>query len=163
MLVSDVSGTLLMLLGAVGLVLLIACANVASLLLARAVGREKEFAIRAALGARRARIVGQMVMESVLLSLAGGGLGLALAWLGVKPVFAAVPAEVPRAETVGVHAAVLLFTFGTSMIVGIIFGLLPALKLWKRNRQPSLQHAGRGFRRPAAGCMRGGLEVRAYE
>ncbi len=147
MLVSDVSGTLLMLLGAVGLVLLIACANVASLLLARAVGREKEFAIRAALGARRARIVGQMVMESVLLSLAGGGLGLALAWLGVKPVFAAVPAEVPRAETVGVHAAVLLFTFGTSMIVGIIFGLLPALKLWKRNRQPSLQHAGRGFTR----------------
>lgn len=147
MLVSDVSGTLLMLLGAVGLVLLIACANVASLLLARAVGREKEFAIRAALGARRTRIVGQMMMESALLSLAGGGLGLALAWVGVKPVLAAVPGEIPRAETVGVHAAVLLFTFGTSMIVGIIFGLLPALKLWKRNRQPSLQHAGRGFTR----------------
>lgn len=146
-LVGDVSGTLLMLLGAVGLVLLIACANVASLLLARAAGREKEFAIRAALGARRARVVGQMVVESVLLSLAGGGLGLALAWLGVKPVLAAVPGEVPRAETVGVHPAVLLFAFATSVAAGIVFGLLPALKLWRGNQQPSLQHASRGFTR----------------
>jgi predicted permease len=146
-LVDDVSGTLLMLLGAVGLVLLIACANVASLLLARAAGREKEFAIRAALGARRARVVGQMVMESVLLSLAGGGLGLALAWLGVKPVIAAVPSEIPRAETIGVHPAVLLFTLATSLAVGIVFGLLPALKLWKGNQQPSLQYASRGFTR----------------
>ena len=146
-LVDDVSGTLLILLGAVALVLLIACANVASLLLARAAGREKEFAIRAALGARRARIVGQMVMESVVLSLVGGGLGLALAWLGFKPVLAAVPSDVPRAETVGVHPAVLLFTFTISVVVGIVFGLLPALKLWRGNRQPSLQYAGRGLTR----------------
>src|SRR5215831_2461763 len=146
-LVGDVSGTLLMLLGAVGLVLLIACGNVASLLLARAASRGKEFAIRAALGAQRARIVWQMVAESVILSLAGGGLGLLLARCGVKPVLAAVPADIPRAETVGLNSAVLLFTFGTSMIVGIVFGLLPALKTWNRNQQPGLQQAGRGATR----------------
>jgi predicted permease len=146
-LVGDVSGTLLMLLGAVGFVLLIACANVASLLLARAAAREKEFAIRAALGARRARILWQMVTESVILSLAGGGLGLALARWGVKPVLAAVPGDIPRAETVGLNAAVLLFTFGTSILVGIVFGLLPALKIWNRDGQPSLQQAGRGATR----------------
>jgi predicted permease len=146
-LVGDVSGTLLMLLGAVGFVLLIACANVASLLLARAAAREKEFAVRAALGARRARILWQMVTESVILSLAGGGLGLALARWGVKPVLAAVPGDIPRAETVGLNAAVLLFTFGTSILVGTVFGLLPALKIWKRDRQPSLQQAGRGATR----------------
>jgi predicted permease len=154
-LVGDVSGTLLMLLGAVGFVLLIACANVASLLLARAAAREKEFAIRAALGARRARIVWQMVTESVILSLGGGGLGLALARWGVKPVLAAVPVEIPRAETVGLNAAVLLFTFATSILVGIFFGLLPALKIWKRDRQPSLQKTGRGTTREHHRTQRG--------
>jgi len=146
-LVGDVSGTLLMLLGAVGFVLLIACTNVGSLLLARAAGREKEFAIRAALGAKRSRIVWQIVSESVILSLAGGGLGLALARFGVKPVLAAVPTDIPRAETVGVNASVLLFTLGTSVVVGIVFGLLPALKTWNKNHQPSLQQAGRGSTR----------------
>jgi predicted permease len=146
-LVGDVSGTLLMLLGAAGFVLLIACTNVGSLLLARAAGREKEFAIRAALGAKRSRIVWQIVSESVILSLAAGGLGLALARFGVKPVLAAVPGDVPRAETVGVNATVLLFTLGTSVVVGIVFGLLPALKTWNKNHQPSLQQAGRGATR----------------
>jgi len=146
-LVGDLGGTLLMLLGAVGFVLLIACTNVGSLLLARAAGREKEFAIRAALGARRSRIVWQIVTESVILSLAGGGLGLALARWGVKPVLAAVPGDIPRAETVGVNSAVLLFTLGTSIVVGIVFGLLPALKTWNKNQQPSLQKAGRGATR----------------
>ena len=146
-LVGDVSGTLLMLLGAVGFVLLIACANVASLLLARAAARKKEFAIRAALGAKRSRIVWQMVAESVILSLAGGGLGLALALWGVKPVLAAVPSTIPRAENVGLNPAVLLFTFAISITVGVVFGFLPALKLWNRNQQPSLQQAGRGVTR----------------
>jgi predicted permease len=146
-LVGDVSGMLLMLLGSVGLVLLIACANVASLLLARAASREREFAIRAALGARRARIVWQMLTESVLLSLAGGGLGLVLARLAVRPLLTAVPGEFPRAENVGLNAAVLFFTLATSIAVGIIFGLIPALKTWNAHQQPSLKKGGHGTTR----------------
>jgi predicted permease len=143
-LVGDVSGTLMMLLGSVGLVLLIACANVASLMLARAASREREFAIRAALGAKRIRIVWQMVAESLLLSLAGGALGLALARAGVRPLLMAVPGEFPRPEHVGLNSAVLLFTLGTSVVVGIVFGLIPALKTWNANQQSSLQQGGRG-------------------
>jgi len=143
-LVSDVSGTLLMLLGSVGLVLLIACANVASLMLARAASREREFAIRAALGAKRIRIVWQMVAESLILSLAGGTLGLALARAGVRPLLMMVPGEFPRPEHVGLNSVVLLFTLGTSVVVGIVFGLIPAFKTWNANQQPSLQQGGRG-------------------
>ncbi|HEX4604102.1 MAG TPA: ABC transporter permease [Candidatus Angelobacter sp.] len=143
-LVGDVSATLMMLLGSVGLVLLIACANVASLMLARAASREREFAIRAALGAKRIRIVWQMVAESLLLSLAGGTLGLLLARVAVRPLFMAVPGEFPRPEHIGLNSAVLLFTLGTSVIVGIVFGLIPALKTWNANQQPSLQQGGRG-------------------
>jgi predicted permease len=146
-LVGDLSGTLLILLGAVGFVLLIACTNVGSLLLARAAGRQKEFAVRAALGARRSRIVWQIVSESVILSIVGGGLGLALARFGVKPVLAAVPSDIPRADNVGLNAVVLLFTLSISVVVGIVFGLLPALKTWNKNQQPSLQQAGRGATR----------------
>jgi predicted permease len=144
-LIGDVSGTLLMLLGSVGLVLLIACANVASLLLARSTARQREFAIRTALGARRFRIVWQMVTESVVLSLAGGGLGLVLAKWVVKPLLAAVPGDFPRADNVGLNAPVLFFTFGLSMAVGIIFGLVPALKT--ADMQPSLKEGGRGSTR----------------
>jgi predicted permease len=143
-LVGDVSGMLLVLFGAVGLVLLIACANVASLLLARAVGRAREFAIRTALGAPRARIVGQMVAESVLLSLCGGALGLLIAKLTVKPLIAAIPGDFPRAENVGLDARVLLFTFAVSVLVGTVFGLLPALKTIRAKQQPSLKEGGRG-------------------
>jgi predicted permease len=146
-LVGDVSGTLLMLLGSVGLVLLIACANVASLLLARSAARRREFAIRTALGARRFRIVRQMVTESVLLSLAGGGLGLVLAKWIVKPLLATVPGDFPRADNVGLNPPVLLFTFAISISVGIIFGLIPALKTGNTNLQPSLKEAGRGSTR----------------
>jgi predicted permease len=143
-LISDVSGTLLMLFGSVGLVLLIACANVASLLLARATAREREFAIRSALGASRSRIIWQLLTESVLLSLTGGVLGLVFARCTVRPLLAAVPGEFPRAENVGLNPAVLLFTLGTSIAVGIIFGLIPALKTWKANQQSSLKKGGRG-------------------
>ena len=126
-LIGDLSGTLLLLLGAVGLVLLIACANVANLLLARSVARTREFAVRLALGASRFQIVRQLITESVLLSLMGGILGLAIAQWGLKAVLAAVPG-IPRSDNIGVNISVLLFALGISTAVGIMFGLLPALK-----------------------------------
>jgi predicted permease len=146
-LVEDVRRTLLLLLGAVGVVLLIACANVANLLLARSAARTREFAIRAALGASGARIVRQLVTESVLLSLAGGTLGLVLAKWGVRPVLAAVPGSLPRSENIGVNLSVLLFVLVVSVAAGILFGLAPALKSSNADPQASLQEAGRGSTR----------------
>jgi predicted permease len=142
--VGDVSGTLFMLLGAVGIVLLIACVNVANLLLARSVARNREFAIRVALGANRARIVRQLVTESVLLSLAGGILGLVLAKWGVSSVLAAVPGSLPRIDNIGVNIPVLLFAFGISVAVGILFGLAPAARTSNSDLQTSLRTGGRG-------------------
>src|SRR5271156_7038749 len=146
--VQDVSGTLLMLLGAVGIVLLIACANVANLLLARSAARRREFAIRSALGATGARIVRQLVVESVLLSLAGGALGLVLAKWGVHPVLAALPGSLPRSGNIGVNGSVLLFALGVSVVVGILFGLAPALKSSRTDPQASLKAGGRSARSP---------------
>jgi predicted permease len=143
-LVGDVGETLLLLLGAVGLLLLIACANVANLLLARSAIRKREFAIRLSLGATRVQIVRQVVTESLLLSLTGGVVGLGLAKLGLNLVLAVTPGSVPPIENISINSWVLLFTLGVSMVVGVMFGFLPALKSSNTDPQSGLKDGGRG-------------------
>jgi predicted permease len=145
--IGKVGGTILLLLGAVGLVLVIACANVANLLLARSAARRRELAIRFAMGAGRARVVRQLLTESVLLSAAGGSLGVATAVWGVKPLVAIVPGSLPRSESIHVDGLVLLFAFAISLTVGILFGLAPALKSSDPHLETCLKEGSRGSRR----------------
>jgi predicted permease len=143
-LVGKLRPALLVLLGAVGFVLLIACANVANLLLARASAREKELAIRAALGAGRGRLARQLITESLALALAGGLLGLLLAYWGVEGLRALVPANTPRIDEVHIDSIVLLFTFGVSLVTGLFFGFAPAWHVARTDLRETLNEAGRG-------------------
>jgi len=138
-LVGDTRATLLLLLGAVSLVLLIACVNVASLLLARAVSRERELALRVALGASRGRLIRQCLTESGVLGLAGGVLGVLFAFAGLQPFLAMWPGGMPRAEEVQLDWRVLLFAVGTSLLCGFLFGLAPALRAPSRQLEESLK------------------------
>jgi predicted permease len=127
--VEDVRSTLWLLLGAVALVLLIGCVNIAGLLTARAVSRERELAMRVALGAGRGRLIRQCLTESAVLGLAGGALGIALAAAGLRPFVALWPGSLPRAEEVGLDGRVLLFAIAVSLGCGLLFGLAPALRV----------------------------------
>jgi predicted permease len=141
--VGDVQSTLWLLLGVVGLVLLIACVNVASLLLARAVSRGRELAMRVALGAGRGRLIRQCLTESAVLGLAGGTLGTLLAAVGTHPFIAFWPGSLPRAEEVQLDWRVLLFALACSIVCGLLFGLAPALRASARELEQSLRLGAR--------------------
>ncbi len=143
-LVGGVSVLLFVLLAAVGFVLLIACVNVANLMLARAAARSREFAIRAALGAGQARLVRQLLTESLLLALTGGALGLLLAAWGTRAALSGLAAGLPRASEVSLDARALLFTLVITLGCGIFFGLAPALKTRTRHLHDTLKEGGRG-------------------
>ena len=147
--VGGAGSTILVLLGAVGFVLLIACGNVANLLLARSSVRTGEVAVRTALGAGRARILRQLMTESVLLALAGGALGLGLALAGVEGLLSVNPDAVPRSAGVGLDATVVLFTLGVSLATAAVFGVVPALRVARSGVGVTLHDTGRGNERGA--------------
>jgi predicted permease len=166
--VRDVRPALLILLGAVGLVLLIACANVANLLLARAASRQREVAIRAAIGAGRAQIIRQLLIESVLLAAVGGVLGVLAGILGARALIGLSPGDLPRADDLA-HASlissvldwrIVAFTVGVSLVTGLLFGVAPALHLSRTDLGATLKEAGgRGSTGRRAAWMRGALVV----
>jgi len=143
-LVANVRPTLLMLSAAVGLVLLIACANVASLLLSRALGRKKEFAVRTALGASRASLIGQLLTESVLMAIVSGALGVALGQAGTRLLAAYSQSSFPQMADVSMDLRVLAFTLSISVLSGVLFGLAPSLQLSRPDLNTMLRDEGRG-------------------
>jgi putative ABC transport system permease protein len=142
-LVGDVGSVLWILMGMIGLVLLIACANVANLLLVRAEGRQQELAIRAALGAGPDRIARELLLESTTLGVIGGALGLALAYGAIRVLIAIAPANMPRMDEISIDGPVLLFTLGISVVAGLLFGSIPALKYLGPHLQTALRAGGR--------------------
>ena len=143
-LVGTTRQALMVLLGAVGFVLLIACANVANLLLARTAARQKEMAVRAALGAWRSRVIRQMLTEGVLLACIGGACGLAIAWWGLSSLLAIAPADLPRAQEINLDGRVLLITMALSLLAGIGFGLAPAFQFARQDIYATLKEGARG-------------------
>jgi putative ABC transport system permease protein len=149
--VGRVRPALVLLLAGVGFVLLMACVNVANLLLARSVARQREIAVRAALGAGRARLLAQMLVESILLAGAGGVLGLAFVWAGVRLLISLAPPELPRLSEVQPDAAIVLFTAALSLAAGVLVGAAPAIAAGRENVQGVLKDTGRGV---AGGLLR---------
>ena len=141
--VGRIRPVLLALLAAVGFVLLIACTNVANLLLARASAREREVALRAALGAGHGRIARQLLTESLLLGVLGGAAGLGLGWLGVNALIAAAPENLPRLADIAIDGRVLAFTTGVALLTGLLFGLVPAFQLARTDPVHTLKEGGR--------------------
>ena len=159
MLTGDLRTPMFVLLGAVCCVLFIVCANIANLLLVRATGRHQEIALRIALGASRGRVAGQLLAESLVLSLLGGGFGLLLAVLSLRSLVGIMPPDIPRMESIGLDAPLLGFAFLVSLVAGILFGLAPAMQASKVNLTESLKKTGRGGGSADKGRLRAALVV----